>query len=70
MPVFSPNDYLFETYALDIETSEITSEMPRWSIFGQAVREAISERSGLRLEDKPHKEKLAYAAYMQHWTEE
>ena len=30
MPVFAPNEYLFETYVHTINKNEIHSEMPRW----------------------------------------
>jgi len=52
LPIFIPNDYLFETHA--------NKGTERWEIYAWAVREAMSTASGLPKNELPFKEKMAY----------
>eukprot|EP00352_Strombidinopsis_acuminata_P007541 CAMPEP_0176372268 /NCGR_PEP_ID=MMETSP0126-20121128/25281_1 /TAXON_ID=141414 ORGANISM="Strombidinopsis acuminatum, Strain SPMC142" /NCGR_SAMPLE_ID=MMETSP0126 /ASSEMBLY_ACC=CAM_ASM_000229 /LENGTH=83 /DNA_ID=CAMNT_0017732061 /DNA_START=846 /DNA_END=1094 /DNA_ORIENTATION=+ len=56
MPVFKPNDWLFENHKDKGQT--------KWEIFAWAVRDAMCTESGIKPHDKPVREKLAYMKYM------
>jgi len=56
LPVFKPNDWLFENHK-DKGNS-------KWEIFAWAVRDAMCQASGLKPHDQPVREKLAYMNYM------
>lgn len=52
LPPFIPNDYLFEQHA--------NKGDDKWEIYAWAVREAMSEASGLEKNDMPFREKIKY----------
>jgi hypothetical protein len=52
LPPFIPNDYLFEQHS--------NKGDDKWEIYAWAVREAMSEASGLAKNDMPFREKIKY----------
>ena len=57
LPVFKPNDYLFEKHA---------DKGERWEVFAWAVRDVMLKTGGFKPCDQSLREKLAYEKYMQH----
>ena len=52
LPVFVPNDYLWEKHA--------DKGQDRWEIYAWAIREIMCEVSGLEKNDQHYREKLHY----------
>lgn len=52
LPIFIPNDYLFENHA--------NKGRERWEIIAWAVREAMSSASGLPKNEQPFRDKMNY----------
>jgi hypothetical protein len=52
LPPFIPNDYLFEQHA--------NKGNDRWEIYAWAVREAMSDASGLEKNEQPFRDKMNY----------
>lgn len=52
LPPFIPNDYLFEQHS--------NKGDDKWEIYAWAVREAMSQASGLEKNDMPFREKIKY----------
>jgi hypothetical protein len=73
LPVFVPNDYLFQTHADKVTTISSHNASPdkdteklgqhgpqKWEIYAWAVREVMSMASGFIKNDQPLRDKLAY----------
>ena len=60
-PVFVPNDYLYSEYAKTIEGHE---KMEKWEIYAHAVRDLISNLSGLPKNDQQHRDRMAVQRFM------
>lgn len=56
MPVFEPNDYLFETHK--------DKGKEKWEIFGWALRDAMSKASNLPTHDQPLRSYIGYYKYL------
>lgn len=52
LPVFVPNDYLFEQHS--------NKGDDRWEIYAWAVREAMAAASGLEQSEQPFRDKMHY----------
>jgi len=57
MPVFTPNDYLFEHHK--------EKATQKWEIFAWAIRDAIAERADLIIDDRPIRDKMAYEKFIE-----
>ena len=73
LPVFVPNDYLFQTHTDKVTTISSHNASPdkdteklaqlgpqKWEVYAWAVREVMSMASGFIKNDQPYREKLAY----------
>ena len=73
LPVFVPNDYLFQNHADKVTTISSHNASPdreieklgkqgpqNWEVYAWAVREVMSMASGFIKNDQPYREKLAY----------
>ena len=52
LPLFIPNDYLFETHA--------NKGNDRWEVYAWAIREIIAEVGGFEKSELPYRAKLQY----------
>jgi hypothetical protein len=54
MPVFAPNEYFWKHHWDGKDPEQ------KWEVFANAVREAMSEASGLKLSDSTLQDKMDY----------
>jgi hypothetical protein len=64
MPLFQPNDYMYENFKKEVKVDELGAEPENWEIYAWCVRDAMSKHSGMQVSDVPLRKKLEYEDFM------